>query len=86
MYLQTDLHSFNLSELPTKFDVVLIEPPLEEYQLSYGVTNLQWWNWDEIMNLDIAQVSLFVYYTSLMIECVSVFVFEFEECVYFLND
>ncbi|MCL4131563.1 UNVERIFIED_CONTAM: hypothetical protein GTU68_058720 [Idotea baltica] len=57
MYLQTDLHSFDLSELPTKFDVILVEPPLEEYQHTYGVTNLQSWDWEKIMNLDIAQVA-----------------------------
>ncbi|KAB7501519.1 UNVERIFIED_CONTAM: hypothetical protein RMT77_006286 [Armadillidium vulgare] len=57
MYLQTDLHTYDLSELPTKFDVILVEPPLEEYQHTYGVTNLESWDWEQIMNLDIAQVA-----------------------------
>lgn len=29
MYLQTDLKTFDLKSLDTKFDVILIEPPLE---------------------------------------------------------
>lgn len=55
MYLQTDLQTFDLHELPTKFDVILVEPPLEEYQHT-GVTNVQFWDWQKIMDLDIAQV------------------------------
>jgi len=31
MYLKTDLLSYNLKELNCKFDVILIEPPLEEF-------------------------------------------------------
>ena len=43
--------------LDQKFDVILIEPPLEEYARSYGVTNIKFWDWDKIMALDIAEVS-----------------------------
>lgn len=57
MYLQTDLQTFDLHELPTKFDVILVEPPLEEYQHT-GVTNVQFWDWQKIMDLDIAQVRM----------------------------
>ncbi len=57
MYLQTDLQTFDLRELPTKFDVILVEPPLEEYQHT-GVNNVQFWDWQKIMDLDIAQVNL----------------------------
>ncbi|XP_076034336.1 methyltransferase like 14 isoform X2 [Oratosquilla oratoria] len=57
MYLNADLHAFDLRELPTKFDVILVEPPLEEYQHTYGVTNIQFWDWQQIMELDIAQVA-----------------------------
>ncbi|KAK6628510.1 N6-adenosine-methyltransferase subunit mettl14 [Polyplax serrata] len=56
MYLRCDLASFDFKELGTKFDVVLIEPPLEEYQRSLGVTNMEFWNWEQIMNLDIGEV------------------------------
>lgn len=56
MYLRCDLSNFDFKELGTKFDVVLIEPPLEEYQRSLGVTNMEFWNWDQIMNLDIGEV------------------------------
>lgn len=31
MYLKTDLKTFDLTSMGTKFDVILIEPPLEEY-------------------------------------------------------
>lgn len=60
MYLQTDLQTFDLHDLPTKFDVILVEPPLEEYQHT-GVTNVQFWDWQKIMDLDIAQVRMAVY-------------------------
>ncbi|XP_064110282.1 N6-adenosine-methyltransferase non-catalytic subunit-like [Macrobrachium nipponense] len=56
MYLQTDLHAYDLRDLPTKFDVILVEPPLEEYQHA-GVSNVQFWDWQKIMDLDIAQVA-----------------------------
>lgn len=55
MYLKTDLHNFDLTELPVKFDVILIEPPLEEYQ-QRGVTNVEFWDWQQIMDLDIPNV------------------------------
>lgn len=57
MYLQTDLQTYDLRELPTKFDVILVEPPLEEYQHT-GVNNVQFWDWQKIMDLDIAQVNV----------------------------
>lgn len=57
MYLKSDLKSFNLKDLDFKFDVMLIEPPLEEYQRSCGVTNMQFWSWDEIMSLNIEDVA-----------------------------
>jgi mRNA (2'-O-methyladenosine-N6-)-methyltransferase len=31
MYLKVDLKTFDLKELGTKFDVILIDPPWEEY-------------------------------------------------------
>lgn len=55
MYLKCDLQSFDLKELKTKFDVILVEPPLEEYQRTMGVTNVQFWPWEQIMNLDIGK-------------------------------
>lgn len=48
MYLKTDLLAYNLKELNCKFDVILIEPPLEEYQRTCGATNVQLWNWDQV--------------------------------------
>ena len=58
MYLKTDLRNFSLNSLPVKFDVILIEPPLEEYQRSRGVTgDIDFWQWEQIMALDIASVA-----------------------------
>merc|ERR1712241_1188098 len=57
MYLKCDLETFDLKSLDQKFDVILIEPPLEEYARSYGVTNVKFWDWDKIMALDIGEVS-----------------------------
>lgn len=63
MYLQTDLKTFDLKSLGPKFDVILIEPPLEEYfrggsSLSgAGATQRVFWNWDEIQNLEINEVA-----------------------------
>nr|CAG4650199.1 EOG090X07CF [Sida crystallina] len=57
MYLKSDLKSFSLKDLGCKFDVILIEPPLEEYQRSLGVTNMDFWSWDQIMELDISEIA-----------------------------
>lgn len=58
MYLKTDLLSYNLKELNCKFDVILIEPPLEEYQRTCGATNVQLWNWDQV------SLSLFILFST----------------------
>ncbi|XP_023214656.1 N6-adenosine-methyltransferase non-catalytic subunit-like, partial [Centruroides sculpturatus] len=50
MYLKCDLETFDMRELNSKFDVILVEPPLEEYQRTYGVTNMKFWTWDEVLN------------------------------------
>ncbi len=48
-YLQTDLDAFDLRDLKCKFDVILIEPPLEEYYRESGViANERFWNWDDV--------------------------------------
>ncbi|KAL1497194.1 hypothetical protein ABEB36_008191 [Hypothenemus hampei] len=57
MYLKCDLSSYDLKNLNCKFDVILIEPPLEEYQRTMGVTDMQFWSWDQIMNLDIGEIA-----------------------------
>nr|CAG4651873.1 EOG090X07CF [Triops cancriformis] len=57
MYLKTDLQTFDLKELGSKFDVILVEPPLEEYQRSLGVTNVDLWSWDKIMQLDLGEIA-----------------------------
>lgn len=57
MFLKCDVKEFDLKELNIKFDVIHIEPPLEEYQRTLGVTNMQSWSWDQIMQLEIGEVS-----------------------------
>ncbi|XP_070496977.1 N(6)-adenosine-methyltransferase non-catalytic subunit METTL14 [Chironomus tepperi] len=56
MYLQTDLKTFDLKTLSAKFDVILIEPPLEEYFRGTSSAG-NFWNWDEIKNLEIEAIS-----------------------------
>ena len=56
--LRCDLENFDLKSIGQQFDVILIEPPLEEYARSYGVTNTKFWEWEKIMALDIGAVSV----------------------------
>ena len=56
--LRCDLENFDLKSIGQQFDVILIEPPLEEYARSYGVTNTKFWEWEKIMALDIGAVWL----------------------------
>lgn len=63
MYLQADLKTIDLKTLGSKFDVILIEPPLEEYARGgagvsvAGSTSNAFWSWDEIMALEIGEVA-----------------------------
>ncbi|CAG5132508.1 unnamed protein product [Candidula unifasciata] len=57
MYLQADLEEFDLRQLNCKFDVILVEPPLEEYQRTQGAVFDKYWDWDEIESLDIPSVA-----------------------------
>ncbi|XP_074598489.1 methyltransferase like 14 [Brevipalpus obovatus] len=57
MYLHCDLRKFRLKDLNCKFDVILIEPPLEEYKRTRGVTNVDFWNWEELEKLAIEDVA-----------------------------
>jgi mRNA (2'-O-methyladenosine-N6-)-methyltransferase len=59
MYLKCDLSSFDLTSLGVKFDVIMIEPPLEEYQRKTSGITYTWkpWDFEEIMNLKIEEIS-----------------------------
>lgn len=58
MYLKCDLRQpGQLRQLDCKFDVILIDPPLEEYQRTQGVTKTKFWSWDSIMQLEIEEVA-----------------------------
>lgn len=50
MYLRCDLlaPNFTLSSLDYEFDVILIEPPLEEYKRTHGIHFDRYVNWDEV--------------------------------------
>uniref|UniRef100_A0A0A9XRN9 N(6)-adenosine-methyltransferase non-catalytic subunit METTL14 n=2 Tax=Lygus hesperus TaxID=30085 RepID=A0A0A9XRN9_LYGHE len=57
MFLKCDLESYNLKDLNFKYDVILIEPPLEEYQRTMGVTNVKLWSWDQVMDLNVPEIA-----------------------------
>ncbi|XP_072038432.1 N(6)-adenosine-methyltransferase non-catalytic subunit METTL14-like [Amphiura filiformis] len=58
MYLQLDLENFDLSDLDCKFDVILLDPPLEEYRHRPGVVpNQPFWTWDEIFRLEVPAIA-----------------------------
>lgn len=58
MYLKCDLNQQGqLRQLDCKFDVILVDPPLEEYQRTQGVTKTKFWSWDSIMRLEIEEIA-----------------------------
>ncbi|EDW28832.1 GL18735 [Drosophila persimilis] len=63
MYLKADLKTLDVKSLGAKFDVILIEPPLEEYAraapavATVGGAPRVFWNWDEILNLDVGEIA-----------------------------
>ncbi|KAK2179332.1 hypothetical protein NP493_498g02038 [Ridgeia piscesae] len=57
MYLKCDPDMFDLRDLGSKFDVILIEPPLEEYQRTVGASSNRYWSWDEIARIEIEQIA-----------------------------
>lgn len=57
MYLKTDLKTFDLTTLG-KFDVILIDPPWEDYVVKDGVkTSDNFWSYEEIADLKIETLS-----------------------------
>lgn len=57
MYLKCDLETFDFRTVKSKFDVILVEPPLEEYQRTCGLAHTKFWSWEEIMRLEIEEVA-----------------------------
>jgi hypothetical protein len=49
-YLQCNFEAFDLRELECKFDVILVDPPLEEYQRRGSGISHNWrpWAWEEV--------------------------------------
>jgi mRNA (2'-O-methyladenosine-N6-)-methyltransferase len=54
MYLRCDLlaNNFTLSSLDCEFDVILVEPPLEEYKRTSGIHFDRYVTWDEVKQKD----------------------------------
>ncbi|VEL22465.1 unnamed protein product [Protopolystoma xenopodis] len=46
MYLRADLSTFDLCQLGSQFDTILIDPPLEEYTRK-GISQEKSWSWEE---------------------------------------
>ncbi|XP_039251944.2 N(6)-adenosine-methyltransferase non-catalytic subunit METTL14-like [Styela clava] len=59
MYLRCDLENFDLRELGTKFEVILIQPPLEEYRKQAGMSSDMGkaFSWEDIMAMEIEEVA-----------------------------
>ncbi|KAJ3037588.1 N6-adenosine-methyltransferase subunit mettl14 [Rhizophlyctis rosea] len=65
MYFKADLKTFNLHSLGTRFDVILIDPPLEEYchwsPSPFIFPKLPstppFWTWDDIASLKIEDIA-----------------------------
>ncbi len=59
MYLNCDLKTFDFSTLGSKFDVIHVTPPLEEYQRRASAVVFPWkpWEWEEIMALKIEDIA-----------------------------
>jgi len=61
-YLNCDLKTFDLKSLGTQFDVVLIDPPWEEYfnrqgRFSTDQKQAPYWSYEELSNLDIGSIT-----------------------------
>ncbi|CAG8699295.1 16198_t:CDS:2 [Funneliformis mosseae] len=63
-YLKADLRTLDLKSLGTKFDVILIDPPLQEYcrrsPLVAG-SNSDYWTYDEIISFYAAATPSFIF-------------------------
>lgn len=58
MYLKTDLKTCDLLvTLGSKFDVILIDPPWQEYSRRNPAGGIPFWTLEEMMNLKIDQIS-----------------------------
>lgn len=59
MYMRCDLENFDVRELGSKFEVILIQPPLEEYrkQAGYPADSGKAYSWEEIMSLEIEEIA-----------------------------
>jgi N6-adenosine-specific RNA methylase IME4 len=61
-YIRADLKTFDLTSLGTKFDVILIDPPLKEYYMRRAeLVHTKWneppfWTYEEIANLNIGAI------------------------------
>ena len=56
-YLNCDLKNFDLTSLGTKFDVIVIDPPWEEYARRSVYSDGVVWTLEEIRNLKIEAIA-----------------------------
>jgi len=60
MYMNVDLKAFDLTQLGSKFDVIYVDPPWEEYSRRAAGKTLQpipYWTYEEIENLNIEEIT-----------------------------
>ena len=53
-----DPATFDLRDLDTKFDAIMIDAPLEEYQRTLGVMREKYMSWEEVWTLCIKSVQM----------------------------
>jgi len=56
-YIKCDLKTFDLSKLGTKFDIILVDPPWEEYSRRAPDKKREFWSFEEIGALKIEQLA-----------------------------
>ncbi|XP_065826406.1 N6-adenosine-methyltransferase non-catalytic subunit-like [Oscarella lobularis] len=58
MYLKCDLEAFDLKSIDVKFDVIYVNPPLEEYhrRASGVVVNQKPWQWEDVLKLEVENI------------------------------
>jgi len=64
MFLKCDLSTYNLNNLNVKFDAILVEPPLEEYQQTLGIIRKNLWNWKQVSFFNIYNNNMLVLISS----------------------
>ena len=67
-----------MRDLGSKFDVIIIEPPLEEYQRSQGAVFDKYWSWEDVSTNDFHHPTICAVHFSFTFTIVSVFIMQIE--------